>query len=382
LNIQLIQPKLNWPHPYCETPSRALLILGTMAKQAGHNINLVHHDIESVHIPEDVDLVGITCNTFQVGDAVGLAQLAGAKKGRKVVIGGPHAQVWSGICTGVDVVVGPGERYWADLVGADYDGGFVTPDYSLVNMQQFHGVKPIGNPPGAAIMASKGCPGECTYCNTPILWGKKITYRDPDDVIEEVLRLHTDYKVNEVFFQDDTFNINHAWAIEIFERIIKAGLPDKMLFRIACRCDEKLVTKEFLDMAFKAGVWAIFYGVESGTQEMLDRMKKHITLDEIRRAFRMTKEAHIQRQASYIVGMPGETHRTAMQILKFNAELAPEMSGVCPACPFPGTELDKEVTAKGHKKDVPYSDYTYGDVLCRTDELGFDYLEAFCRTYL
>ncbi|KKL20409.1 hypothetical protein LCGC14_2455750 [marine sediment metagenome] len=226
-------------------------------------------------------------------------------------------------------------------------------------------------------MASRGCPYQCTFCNTPLFWGKKIRYRDPEKVIGEVKHLHEKYGINEIFFQDDTFNLNHKWAFEIFDGLINSGLSQEMLFKIDCRVNETLLTKEFLDKAYKAGVWNIFYGIESGSQMMLDRMKKGITVSEIKRAIKMTHDSGIQTQCSFIVGMPGETMKTLIETNKLILETNPSKYGWVFACPFPGTEFDKEVTAKGHKRDVDFSDYGYGKVICRTDELDFPELEAY-----
>lgn len=85
--------------------------------------------------------------------------------------------------------------------------------------------------------------------------------------MDEVELLHMQYGINEIFFQDDTFNLNHEWAFAIFNEIITRKLNKEMMFKIDCRVNEKLLTKEFLDLAYKAGVWNIFYGIESGSQD-------------------------------------------------------------------------------------------------------------------
>jgi len=383
--VLLVQPEYNFPRGYAETPSVALLILGTLARQRGHEVRIVHLDVAWGGIDKQLgrfrpDVVGITVNTLQVRSARLIAKVARrGGSGARVVVGGPHAGLWDGEAD--DVVVGEGENRWLEILGERPSIGHIDdvpePDYSLVNLSKFCGVFPTRLRPSVAIMASRGCPFDCTFCNTPVFWGKKVRYRSPERVVAEIENLYRRHGVREVFFQDDTFNLNHAWATAIFEGLIQRGLNEKMSFKITSRVNEKLVTAEFLGMAREAGVWNIFYGVESGSQMMLDRMKKGVTVDEIRRAIRMTHEAGIETQCSFIVGMPGETRETLKETGELIRELRAERPNWGFATPFPFTEFDKEVTAKGHKLGLDYGQYDYNRLMVRTDALSFEELAAF-----
>lgn len=382
MNILLIQPRMNREQTFTCSPSQALLTLGTLAQDRGHEVKILHLDIDRINIWDSFngslpDIVGITCNTFQVKSAREAAK-SFKEKGIRVVVGGPHACVWDGEG---EVVVGEGENAWLEILGEKPDVETINDipplNYDLVDLSRFSGIAPIGAYPQIAIMASRGCPNNCTFCNTPVFWGKKVRYRQPKLVVDEVEYLHEDYGINEIFFQDDTFNLNHPWAIDIFKDIITRKLNKGMLFRLACRVNEKLVTEEFLNIAREAGVWNIFYGVESGSQMMLDRMKKGITVEEVRRAFRMTREAHIHTQASFIVGLPGETVDTLLETQKLIQEIKANIHGWAYACPFPNTELDREVREKEHIREIDYADYSYGTVMVRTDALSFEHLAAF-----
>lgn len=379
MRILLLQPKMNWGQNFADTPSMALLTLGTIAQYKGHEVEVYHLDIDQIDLADRIawaDLIGMTVNTFQVKSAKMIADQA---NGTRLVIGGPHAQAWDG---GGEVVIGEGENEWLMLLG-DTPHIHTIDDiplinYELVDLSKFAGIQPIGSYPQVAIMASRGCPNECIFCNTPAHWGKKVRYRSPALVVDEVQRLHRDYGINEVFFQDDTFNLNHKWAIEIFDGLMHRGLSQEMTFRLACRVNEKLVTEEFLRKAYEAGVWSIFYGVESGSQRMLDRMKKGITVEEVIRAFRMTREAHINTHASFIVGLPGEDSESLRETEDLLNEIKPNIHGWGYACPFPNTEFYREVKEKGHMKDIPFEEYGYGmKCVVRTDALSYSDLEAF-----
>ncbi len=144
-----------------------------------------------------------------------------------------------------------------------------------------------------------------------------------------------------------------------------------MVFRIDCRANERMLTEDFLSLAAKAGVWNIFLGVESASQVMLDRMHKHITVEEYRRAMKVISEFGIKVQASFIIGLPGETWATITETQRFIDETHPFLVGSGFATPFPGTEFDRYVTEHHQKLDIDYADYVYGNPIVRTDELSY-----------
>lgn len=382
MNILLVQPNMNWVQRHAEAPSTALLILGTLAQQRGHRVKILHLDIDDLDLNGfKPDIVGVTINTFQVTSARSVSQnIRKTDKRIKIVVGGPHACVWDREAD--EIVVGEGENRWLEILGEEPNIKSIDDippiNYDLVDLDRFCGISPqVGAVPSMCIMASRGCPFGCTFCNTPAFWGKKVRYRNPQHVVDEVELLHKKYGAREIFFQDDTFNLNHKWASAIFEGIIAKKLNEEMIFRITGRINEKLVTKEFLDLAFRAGVWNIFYGIESGSQKMLDRMKKDITVEEIKRAVRMTHEAHITTTCSFIVGLPGESWDTLQETNRLIHEIKPTRYGWAYACPFPNTEFEAEVKAKGHLREMDYAEYGYGKLMARTDEMSFEELESF-----
>jgi anaerobic magnesium-protoporphyrin IX monomethyl ester cyclase len=109
---------------------------------------------------------------------------------------------------------------------------------------------------------------------------------------------------------------------------------------------------------------------------MLDGMKKHTTVEENKRAIQLCRQYGIQVQAAYVIGLPGETKETLAETQKFITDNQTQVFGCGFATPFPATELDRIVTPKGHKKNVDYADYRYGDLLVRTDGLTYEDLAA------
>ncbi len=385
--VLLINPSYNFPVKHEMYPSGALLLLGTMAKQRGHEVKLVHMvadnmftcDVVQLARDFNADFIGITVNTFQVATTKKLlCELRWYFPKARLIIGGAHPT-----SVGIngarqefpdadDIICDEGEHQFISIlenktVEMTFDLEYITPpDLTMVDLSKFKGAYPLGKSPAMFSMFSRGCIGQCTFCNRSI-FGNRVRYRSPENVLRE-LKYFANYGIKEVFIQDDTFNLNHAWYEEILQRIIAEGLNKKMQFRAPFRADEKLVSEKILKLAKDAGFWLLFYGVESGNQGMLDRMHKRLTIDEIERAVRLTKEAGIKVETSFIVGLPGETTATVDDTLELYTRLAPFWSGCGVAIPFPSTEVSKEVHEQ--IKDIPYSEYYPGRVYFRTDSMS------------
>lgn len=403
--ILLVNPTENGSAARLEAyPSGALLLLGTMLKQRGHDVSLIHMGGE--HMTMDglkrrvadwrPDIVGITMNTFQTVSARGIsAAVKSIDRGILVVAGGPHPSALKtelfASFPDIDVaVVGEGEHTFMDIVaGADLRtvpgiccagaenpprpyaenlDYLPLPDLGLVNLKMFAGADPVGAYPSMFIMASRGCPFQCTFCNKSI-WGDKVRFRSPELVVREIEWLHERYGVREIFFQDDTFNLKRSWAEEICRLIIARGLNRKLVFKTPFRANAHLVDAELLRLVKEAGFWLIFFGVENGNQQMLDAMGKGLKIEDITRAFRLAHEAGLKTIGSFIVGMPGETHETVNDSIALFNEIRPYVTGCAAAMPFPKTEFEKQVDARGHRLVSNYDEYAMGKILVRTDAL-------------
>jgi radical SAM superfamily enzyme YgiQ (UPF0313 family) len=288
------------------------------------------------------------------------------------IVEGKELKDIKGIC--YDGKENPAREFAADL---DY---IPLPDLDLVNMGDFSGADPVGGYPSMFIMASRGCPYQCVFCNKSI-WGSKVRFRKPELIIKEIEWLHHKYGVREIFFQDDTFNLDRSWAEKIFKLIIEKKLNKKIVYKTPFRANERLVDEKLLRLAKEAGVWLIFYGVENGNQRMLDEMKKGLTIGEIKRAFKLTHEAGIKTIGAFIVGMPGETEETVNDSIKLWTEIRPYVTGCVTAIPFPNTEFDKIVLKKGHKLITDRNQYSVNKLMVRTDSLDGQKLRSLHKNF-
>ena len=197
--------------------------------------------------------------------------------------------------------------------------------------------------PVCHIIAARGCPYQCTFCAFTQIAGKKVRYRSPESVIEEMKYLVDKYGAKEIILRSEMITANRKWVEEFTEKLI----ADDFEVRWMCYCRVDSVDYELLKKMKEAGCWQIFYGIESGVQKLLDKVKKGTTLEQARKAVKWTKKAGIEMRASFMLFMPGETPELTQKTIDFALELDPDYAQFAPTTPFPGTALHKEAQKHG-----------------------------------
>jgi radical SAM superfamily enzyme YgiQ (UPF0313 family) len=340
-----------------------LLTLATILKKAGHTVQVITNQdtmyvlgILKTFKPE---FVGLTINTFQVKYANELLHwIKYYYYDIKIIVGGPHVTAtnyYDGNKYIDFVCKGESEESIVGIIEGHTKGKVITqssrtlldnvpiPDLSFVynNAREYKGSPPFGPTPTITMMASRGCPFNCIFCSKAI-FGKTVTYMSPQRVVDEVEYYHH-LGFKEVFFQDDTFNLNLDWSFEILRGLRRLGLHRSMVFRAPFRVNKNLITKEILEEFKATGFWLLFYSVEAGNDKLLKDIKKGITVEEIKRAFILTHSVGIRTEASFITGFPTETIFDVKDRINLLKDLAPYWSGCGIATPFPGTELYNQI---------------------------------------
>lgn len=154
--------------------------------------------------------------------------------------------------------------------------------------------------PAASIITSRGCPFNCTFCSSSHLWGHKIRFRKPKEIVDELEQLYSKYNVRFVFFYDDNFTADTKRAIEICKLIIKRGLHKKIKW--LCKSEVNVITEELLMWLKKANCCVIEYGIEDASPEGLAFFKKPHNLEQVSKAFKLTHEAGLDIVAYFIIG--------------------------------------------------------------------------------
>ncbi len=394
-------------------PPLGVLYISSVLREKGYDVKMVDADIDDIG-PAEIRrivseyapfVVGITMNALQSRSAFETADLIREEDDKiRIVVGGPHPSALRGDilrrCRSIDAVVyGEGEVTFLELVRAFEEGRSLNgiegvcfrhgeeivvneprepindldslprPALDLVApIRRYPGPYPVGARPTMYVMASRGCPFRCTFCSNPV-WGRRVRFRSADSVLSEVEWLREKFKVREVFFQDDTFNLNRDWFESICEGIIERGLNEKIVFKAPFRADEKLLDSEMLRLARRAGFWMIFYGVESGNQDILNSLKKNLTLEEIERAFKLTKRAGIKTYASFMIGNLGETRATVQDTIEFVKRIDPDYYGFAIATPYPGSEFYALAERQGYL-EPGFEEYDLSKYVLKTERFA------------
>ena len=191
----------------------------------------------------------------------------------------------------------------------------------------------------AAIQTSRGCPSRCTFCDIRLT---KHRHRGTDHVMKELTMLK-ERGIREFFVVDDTFTIDRDRVIELCKRMVKENL--NIPYKISSRVDR--VDPELLDILAASGCYSIHYGVESGTQRILDYMQKGVTLDQVRETFKYTHAAGIKPFAYLMMGIPTETLEDINRTIDFVDEIKPEYLNYSICTPFPKTYLYENARKEG-----------------------------------
>jgi radical SAM superfamily enzyme YgiQ (UPF0313 family) len=224
----------------------------------------------------------------------------------------------------------------------------------------------------ATIIPSRGCPWTCIYCRAGQVYGNAVRTRDPQNLVQEMRELDEKHDCRAIVFMTDGLTFRPDWTHRLCDAIIEAKLPTrKNPVRWICNSRVDNVTLDLLQKMKQAGCLMVSYGVESGSQEILDASEKHITLQQSRDAIRWTREAGMKSMAYFIIGLPGETHETIEQSIRFAREINPDYVNFHVATPFPGTTLYDIAASNNWLVTNDWSQYEEeGSGVMRTEHLS------------
>jgi radical SAM superfamily enzyme YgiQ (UPF0313 family) len=219
----------------------------------------------------------------------------------------------------------------------------------------------------ADIMTSRGCPGTCIFCNKSI-FGHTFRARSPENVVDEIEFLVGKYGVGEIHIADDTFTFDIERAMRICDLIIERKLD------IAWSCSNGIrvdcVNRELLRRMKRAGCYRVSFGVESGSDEILKRIGKGITLQQARSACDMANDVGLTTIAFFMLGNYGENSETMERTIAFAKSLNVDYAQFTITTPFPGTALYKLIEKHGKILTKDWERYgIYAEPLFETEDL-------------
>ncbi|MFC1675823.1 B12-binding domain-containing radical SAM protein [Planctomycetota bacterium] len=361
-------------------PPPGIAYLGAIAHKAGHNISLIDGGLRSLsQITKSIsqsapDLIGLTCWTIDRGMVWKLCDsIKQAAPDAFLVLGGPHATIFPEHIFkkthASAVVIGEGEKTFHELITALETGSdlknvkglvlraedgkpFYTPQRQLVEdinsiplpyyegFENFNFANYAGFPalpsPTAAVISSRGCVYDCTYCSSTRFWGRNWRFRSAQSVLDEIAWLIEKHKIKSVYFFDDNFPVNKERAVSICEGIIKNHWNIKW----ACCSHVKMMNPQLLKAMKASGCVAIDFGVESGSDKILKNINKCQTRADIEKTFAMVHESGILPRAYLMVGSPGEDISTIDETIDLIGRIKPHSSvGASILWLLPGTDV-------------------------------------------
>lgn len=208
----------------------------------------------------------------------------------------------------------------------------------------------------------RGCPFNCAFCETRKMWGPTCRFFSPPRVVDEIKYMMDKYGSKGIYFINDNFTIRKRETIELCEHIKNEKLDIEWI----CDTRADMISEELLVKMREAGCKTIWFGVESGSPRILDRINKNITLEQTEKALKIVRKEGIQIAASFIMGVPGETIADMEATLKFAKKLNPDLCQFNVFIAYPDSSLYEEILQSG--KYDKLDDFL---LAAKTDEFDF-----------
>jgi radical SAM superfamily enzyme YgiQ (UPF0313 family) len=326
-------------------------------------------EIVDTIIDQDPDVVGITVITTKIASAIRTAELIKKElKDVPIVFGGPHATLFPEQCLTIDSVDyvlrgecenvilqflsfvegnieinGVNNLSYRDKNGKLYHNLMINmienldeipfPDRNSLLFKENYSSEDMG-----VIMATRGCPYNCTYCAH--IFGQKLRKRSVDNVIKEIKEVNKSYGTIQFSFKDDTFTINKEWITELCQSII----DERLNIDWDCTTRANLLEDDLIKFMKNAGCNDIRLGIETGSQRVLTETKKGITFKDIDKAAELLNKNKVLWTGYFMYGLPTETLNDMLSTVQFMEKLNPNYAVLGLYNPFPKTELfDKGV---------------------------------------
>lgn len=247
-----------------------------------------------------------------------------------------------------EIFINPSRKYIADLDILPF------PAWELYNLKQYKTSRLMArrNPAGW-IETSRGCPFSCCYCNKSV-FGRHFRVKSPERVVEEIkYMLKVGFK--EIHIADDMFTTDVNRVKKICEKILQANLRFPWATVAGIRVDRG--DQEMYELMARAGCYRVYYGIESGNQEILNNIGKKITLEQVKNAVCMAKKVGLETCGFFMLALPGETEKTMEDTIDFACELNLDLAKITITTPLPGTVLYKNLEKEKRIKTKDWSKY-------------------------
>ena len=381
---------------YYTTPPIGLGYLATITQNLGHNVNLIDAEALGLSLEQSVnevisqspDLVGINLitPTFNLSKQI-IQRIKQKRPKTKIIVGGTHAtinpeQSLKQIPEADILIRGEGELTLTELLNNNLNpflikGVSYKKNHKIINNQDREKIQNLDVLPfinrdffiddphqnnrnlKSVIMGSRGCPYTCSFCSAPLTSGRKIRTRSIENIVDEMEMLKQEHGIDSVHFLDNDFIYNKDRILGLADELRARNL--NINWRALARTD--IIARfggDFLKKIKKSGCYQLVFGIESGSQRILDLMKKGTNPEQARQAVQLCKDVGIKTKAYYMFGYPTETLEEMNQTLNLAKELNTDTACFVLAKAYPSTEMynslrkqysDKQLQAYNHLQD-------------------------------
>jgi anaerobic magnesium-protoporphyrin IX monomethyl ester cyclase len=398
-------------------PPLGLMYVAAALEKAGFEVQMLDNyllkqstqEVQQLALKLKPEIVGITCGSATYKKTVETAQaIKQVLPNCKIVVGGWHASYMPDSLletSEIDyVVMGEGEAaitqlagyiMKGDLVGAagvagvasrSKSGNIKNPPKFLSNMDEIpfparhllplekydRTIEFLKAKPADVMSISRGCTFNCGFCETKKLWGNICRSFSPQRVMAEVQDLVNKYNTKGIYFINDNFTLKKKETSQWCDLMIKSKLDLEWV------CDTRvdLVSEELLEKMASAGCKTIWFGVESGSPRILEKINRHITLEQTENAFKLCRKKGIQVACSFMLGMPGETKEDLMASFRFAEKLDADWCQFNIFIAYPDSPLYREMLET--KKYTELDDFLLS---VKTDEFDYNDLMAIQKQF-
>jgi anaerobic magnesium-protoporphyrin IX monomethyl ester cyclase len=398
-------------------PPIGLMYVAASLEKAGFQVQMLDNYLAKKTLDEvkqlvasfDPKIVGITCGSATYARCIETAKaIKDASPQIKIVVGGWHASyVPDSLLENPEidyVVMGEGERAVTELADCIVNGNELAaisipgvalrrqganiknppkfienmddipyPARHLLPLEQYdRRIEYLDVKPADVMSISRGCVFNCGFCETRKLWGNICRGFSPQRVIGEIQDLQSKYGTKGIYFINDNFTLRKKETLQLCDLMVK----NKLDLEWVCDTRVDIVDQELLAAMSRAGCKTIWFGVESGSQHILQRIGRNTTLEQIETAFKLCRKNNIKTACSFMLGVPDETIKDMEASLKFAKKLNPDWCIFNVFIANPDSRLYEEVLDS--KKYDKLDDFLLS---VHTDEYDYNSLLALQRRF-
>ncbi|MFH1249397.1 MAG: radical SAM protein [archaeon] len=347
-------------------------------------LNLEYIQIKNYVESFNPDVVGITASTNTIELAYDISKTI-KKPEITIVVGGPHTSILPEQtlkeCPQIDIAVrGEGEYALLEIAqnkkldkikGIVYRKGkkiirnkdrklienldeLPFPARDLLPLNKYESVG-IRRYPFATMITSRGCPYSCNFCVNYTVLGKRFRYRSVENIISEIDELVNKYGIKEIDIIDDNFTVLPERAEKICDELIKRKY--NLIWKMGNGIRADRVNETLLKKMKQAGCYLVAFGIESGNEEVLKRINKGETLNQIKDAIKWAKKYHLETEGFFILGNLGDNKKTMQDTINFAKELDLDIAQFQVFIPIPGSSYERIIKKEGKIFAKSWQDY-------------------------